>query len=123
MRGLAAGAAEQKFLPVAVAAAKLGLGVTELLDLVVTLFPGPEARSVKGKDLHGADVAVKGAANAPFCGQVFRTTIDHFAGRVDYVRVFAGTLRPRHRAGEPAHPHRGARRPTSTGPTGRRTPR
>jgi elongation factor G len=27
-------------------------------------------------------------------GQVFKTTIDHFTGRVDYVRILSGTLRP-----------------------------
>ncbi len=93
-RGLAAGAAKQKFLPIACVAAKPGMGIREVLDLAVKLFPGPEARVVKGKDLSGKEVERRGDAGAPFCGQVFRTTIDHFAGRVDYVRVFSGTLKP-----------------------------
>ncbi len=93
-RGVALGVAEQKFLPVAVAAPKLGVGVKELLDLVEKLLPGPESRTVAAADVHGADQLVEGRGDAPFVGQVFRTTIDHFAGRVDYVRIFAGTLRP-----------------------------
>ncbi|HET8723466.1 MAG TPA: elongation factor G [Anaeromyxobacteraceae bacterium] len=93
-RGIAAGAAQQKFLPVAVAAAKPGIGVRELLDLVVRLLPSPEARVVKGVDLHGSPVERRADAAAPFCAQVFRTTIDHFAGRVDYLRVLSGTLQP-----------------------------
>jgi elongation factor G len=93
-RGLAAGAAGQKFLPVAVACAKGGIGVRELLDLAVRLFPGPERREVQGKDLGGKDVSRPATAGAPFAGQVFKTTIDHFAGRIDYVRVFSGTLGP-----------------------------
>jgi elongation factor G len=76
-RGLAAGARARKFMPVAVAAAKGGLGVRQLLDLAVLIFPSPA-----------------GDANAPFCGQVFKTTIDHFTGRVDYLRIVSGTLRP-----------------------------
>jgi elongation factor G len=92
--GLAKGAAAQKFLPVAVAAPKLGLGVRELLDLVVKLLPAPEGRAVKAKKASGEEVELAGTPQAPFLGQVFRTTIDHFAGRVDYVRIFAGTLRP-----------------------------
>ena len=93
-RGLAAGALAQRFLPVAVAAAKPGLGVRELLDLAVRVFPGPETHPVKGKDLGGHPVERRGDPGAPFCGQVFKTTIDHFTGRVDYVRIFSGTLRP-----------------------------
>ena len=76
-RGLAAGARARKFLPVALAAAQRGLGVRQLLDLAVLIFPSPA-----------------GDANAPFCGQVFKTTIDHFTGRVDYLRIVSGTLRP-----------------------------
>jgi len=94
VRGLAIGAAQQKFLPVVVAAPKPGIGVRELLDLVVKLFPGPESRKLEAKNLHGDPVTIAAAPQAPFVGQVFRTTIDHFAGRVDYVRIFAGTLRP-----------------------------
>ncbi len=92
-RGIAAGAAAQKLLPVACACAKSTIGVRELLELVVTLFPGPEARAMKGKDLSGAEVSRRPEPAAPFAGQVFKTTIDHFAGRIDFVRVFSGTLR------------------------------
>ncbi len=93
-RGLASGAAQRKFLPFACVAPKPGIGVRELLDLVVKLLPGPEGRVVSGKDLSGREVERRGDASAPFAGQVFRTTIDHFAGRIDYVRIFSGTLRP-----------------------------
>jgi elongation factor G len=94
VRGIAAGAAAQKLLPVAVACAKSGIGVRELLDLAVQIFPGPERREVKGTDLGGRETLRNAAPDAPFSGQVFKTTIDHFAGRIDYVRVFSGTLRP-----------------------------
>jgi elongation factor G len=94
VRGLAAGAAAQKFLPVAVACAKSGVGVRELLDLAVRVLPGPEKRPVKGRDLAGKETVRDAAPAAPFCAQVFKTTIDHFTGRIDYVRVFSGTLRP-----------------------------
>jgi len=94
VRGIAAGAAAQKFLPVAIACAKGGVGVREVLELAVQIFPGPEKREVKGKDLHGRETLRNAAPDAPLCGQVFKTTIDHFAGRIDYVRVFSGTLKP-----------------------------
>ncbi len=94
LEGLAKGAAGQKFLPVAFACGKGGIGVRELLDLAVRIFPGPETREVKGKDLGGKDTERKAAPGAPFSAQVFKTTIDHFAGRIDYARIFSGTLRP-----------------------------
>ena len=47
--GLGKGVAAQKFLPVVVAVPKLGVGVKELLDLVVKLLPPPESRQVKGR--------------------------------------------------------------------------
>ena len=93
-RGIAAGAAAQRFLPVAIACAKAGVGVRELLELAVQIFPGPEKREVKGKDLGGRETLRNAAPDAPFSGQVFKTTIDHFAGRIDYVRVFSGVLKP-----------------------------
>jgi elongation factor G len=94
VRGVSAGAAAQKFLPVAVACAKGGVGIRELLELAVQVFPGPEKREVKGKDLGGRETLRNAAPDAPFAAQVFKTTIDHFAGRIDYLRVFSGTLKP-----------------------------
>jgi elongation factor G len=93
-RGLAAGAAAQRFLPVAVACSKGGVGVREMLDLAVQVFPGPEKRVVAGTDLAGHESLRNAAPDAPFAAQVFKTTIDHFAGRIDYLRVFSGTLKP-----------------------------
>jgi len=93
-RGLAAGSARQKFLPVACVAAKLGMGVREVLDLVVRLLPDPSARVIQGTDPAGKAIERRGDPGAPFCCQVFRTTIDHFTGRIDYARIFSGTLRP-----------------------------
>jgi len=93
-RGVAAGAAAQKFLPIAVCCAKAGVGVRELLDLAVQVFPGPEKREVIGKDLAGKETVRNPAPEAPFAAQVFKTTIDHFAGRIDYARVFSGILKP-----------------------------
>ena len=92
-RGVAAGAAAQKFLPVAVASAKGGVGIRELLDLAFLIFPGPERQLVKGKDLAGKETVRNAAPDAPFAAQVFKTTIDHFAGRIDFARVFCGTLK------------------------------
>ncbi|HET7755095.1 MAG TPA: elongation factor G [Anaeromyxobacteraceae bacterium] len=94
LHGVALGAANQKFLPLLVVAAKPGVGVREVLDAIERIIPGPEAREVVGKDLGGKETVRKAAPGAPLCAQVFKTTIDHFAGRVDYARVFSGTLRP-----------------------------
>jgi elongation factor G len=91
LKGVAAGAAAQKFLPVACACSKGGVGVRELLDLAVAVLPAPGP--LQGKDLHGTEVTRPADEAAPFSGQVFKTTIDHFAGRIDYVRVFSGTLK------------------------------
>ena len=93
-RGIAAGIERQRFLPLVLVAPKPGIGVRELLDAVEQLLPGPEKRQVKGLDLHGAETTRRPDVKAPFCGQVFKTTIDHFAGRIDYVRVLSGTLEP-----------------------------
>jgi elongation factor G len=94
VRGLAAGAAAQRFLPIAVACSKGGVGIREMLDLAVQVFPGPEQRQVLGADLGGRETLRNAAPDAPFAAQVFKTTIDHFAGRIDYLRVFSGTLKP-----------------------------
>jgi elongation factor G len=80
-------------LPVATAS---GVGIVELLELLVGGFPAPTDRPlppVTTPDGHpreplGCDPA------GPLVAQVVRTTTDPTAGRLSLLRVFSGILRP-----------------------------
>lgn len=93
-RGLALGAASQKFIPVACGAARLGVGLRELLDTAVRVLPGPETRRMVGKDPHGKEASRDASPKAPMCGQVFRTSVDPFTGRISFLRIFSGKVTP-----------------------------
>ncbi|TFB84136.1 elongation factor G-like protein EF-G2 [Cryobacterium algoricola] len=87
--------ARGSFLPVLATSAETGVGVTELLEVVTGAFPSPVERglpSVTARD--GQPVGPLACDPAgPLVGEVVRTTIDSFLGRVCLVRVFSGTIR------------------------------
>ena len=96
-------------LPVAPLA---GVGLAELLDLLVQGFPSPlehPCPPVTRPD--GSPAApVSCDPDGPLVAEVVKTTSDPYVGRVSYVRVFSGTLRPDtqvhvsgHGAGGPWH--------------------
>jgi elongation factor G len=84
------------FHPVLCAAPLSGVGVPELLDLLVAAFPCPME--------HGCPTVTRpdGAPappltcdpDGPLVAEVVKTTTDPYLGRVSLVRVFSGTLRP-----------------------------
>jgi elongation factor G len=84
------------FYPVVCVAPLTGLGVTELLDLLVSAFPSPLERpcpAVARPD--GAPAGGVGCDPAgPLVAEVVKTTTDPYLGRISLVRVFSGTLRP-----------------------------
>ena len=84
------------FHPVLCVAPVTGLGVTELLDLLVSAFPSPRERpcpQVARPD--GTPVGAVGCDPAgPLVAEVVKTTTDPYLGRISLVRVFSGTLRP-----------------------------
>jgi elongation factor G len=84
------------FHPVLCTAPLTGLGVAELLDLLVSAFPSPLERpcpQVARPD--GAPVGAVGCDPAgPLVAEVVKTTTDPYLGRISLVRVFSGTLRP-----------------------------
>ncbi|SDX59660.1 translation elongation factor 2 (EF-2/EF-G) [Modestobacter sp. DSM 44400] len=82
--------------PVLFSAPLSGLGVREVLDLVVTAFPSPLERPCPVvTDLGGRPVAAVGCDPAgPLVAEVVKTTTDPYLGRISLVRVFSGTLRP-----------------------------
>ena len=83
------------FYPVLVTSAETGVGVAELLEMLIRAFPSPLERALPTvTDLAGTPAQPLTCDPAgPLVGEVVRTTIDSFLGRVCLVRVFSGTLR------------------------------
>ncbi|MGE0227219.1 MAG: elongation factor G [Dehalococcoidia bacterium] len=77
-------------IPVFAVAGTSALGVTTVLDAAARLFPSPVSREHRLDD--GGTVTTDAAG--PLVVHVFKTTADPFVGRLTYMRVLAGTLRP-----------------------------
>lgn len=77
-------------VPIFCGSAVKEIGMRQLLASVVALLPSPLERAA----LPVAEGELELAVDAPFCGFVFKVTVDPFAGHLAYVRVVAGTLKP-----------------------------
>jgi elongation factor G len=89
IHGLEVGVAAGKVYPILVGSAATGVGVAGLLDRIIGAVPSP-AEKVKEWD----GVSVKTDTSAPFSAFVFKTTADPYVGRINYLRVMTGSLRP-----------------------------
>ncbi|HEX5471450.1 MAG TPA: GTP-binding protein, partial [Lacipirellulaceae bacterium] len=78
--------------PIVCVSTKMGIGLDELLAILVqaSLPPTAVVRTAK-KD--GDEVTLKCEPSAPLAAQVFKTRIDPFVQRLSYIRVFSGTLK------------------------------
>lgn len=81
-----------------------GVGTAEVLEVLRRGFPSPAEHAVPVvTDLEGKPVkGLRCDPDGPLVGEVVRTTVDPFLGRVCLVRLFSGTLReetPVHVAG------------------------
>jgi elongation factor G len=84
------------FHPVLCVAPLTGVGVPELLDLLVAAFPCPKEHGcppVTRPD-GGPVPPIECDPDGPLVAEVVKTTTDPYLGRVSLVRVFSGTLRP-----------------------------
>jgi len=88
--------AKGTLVPVFCCAAEKRTGVPELLDGVAELFPSPVEGLQRACTKAGTDVAVERAATegAPFTAQVFKALYDPYVGKLAFLRVFSGTLKP-----------------------------
>ena len=84
------------FHPALAVAPLAGVGVQELLDLLVLGFPSPLEHPLPAVTRpDGSPVAPLACdPEGPLAAEVVKTTTDPYLGRVSYVRVFSGTLRP-----------------------------
>jgi elongation factor G len=88
--------ARGSFHPVIPVCSTTGVGVTELLEVLIGGFPSPLEHplpAVTDPDGH-AHPALTANPDGPLAAEVVRTAVDSYVGRVSLVRVFSGTLRP-----------------------------
>ena len=84
------------FHPVLCVAPLTGVGVPELLDLLVSAFPCPMEHGCPRVTRPDGSAAppLTCDPDGPLVAEVVKTTTDPYLGRVSLVRVFSGTLRP-----------------------------
>ena len=96
LRGLRKAIQNQEVVPVFCVSSTQNVGVKQLLDWIVELFPSPlergpvtltDSKTEEEKEFDGAS---DGATTAGF---VLKTLADPFAGRINLIKVFSGTLK------------------------------
>ena len=89
---LAQGFKEAKVFPVFVGSALKNIGVKKFLNSVVEFFPAPDSKVYSGINPK-TDELVERKVSEPFSGQIFKTMVDPFVGRMSYVRVISGDMK------------------------------
>ncbi|HET6503712.1 MAG TPA: elongation factor G-like protein EF-G2, partial [Amycolatopsis sp.] len=84
------------FHPVIPVSATTGLGLAELLEGIVRAFPSPLEHPLPPiSSLDGSQrIELRADPGGPLAGEVVRTAVDSYVGRVSLVRVFSGTIKP-----------------------------
>ncbi len=91
--GLLVGIENGRVIPVLVGSALSGIGVATLLDRIIGELPSPVDLP---KVIPTPDGPVEAPAcdpNGPFAAFVFKSTADPFVGKINFFRVFSGTLK------------------------------
>ncbi len=80
--------------PILCGSALRGIGIKELLNMIVNYLPSPADRPAASavKSESSDRIVVEMNPNAPFSGLVFKTLSDPFLGQISIFKVFSGRL-------------------------------
>ncbi|HSW35602.1 MAG TPA: elongation factor G, partial [Candidatus Limnocylindrales bacterium] len=95
-RGLRLGVLKGKIIPVLCCAATKNYGSQLLLDLLKRYMPSPlDQEEIPGR-LPGSETVVtrKPGSKEPLSAFVFKTLADPYVGRINFFRVYSGTMKP-----------------------------
>lgn len=86
---------QNKFVPVLCGASLRNKGVQFLLDAVCDYLPSPiDLPPVKGTNPNtGEFEEISSSDKAPFCALCFKVTSDPYVGKLNYLRVYSGSLK------------------------------
>ncbi len=68
-------------------------GVCLILDAIQEYIPAPVAEVV-GSDPNGGEVRLAADPKGPAAALIFKTSSDPYVGKISYMRVYSGTVRP-----------------------------
>ncbi len=85
--------AQGSLVPMVCVSGKTGVGLPELIDALALCALPPDAIVRKAKNAAGEEVEVKADPAGPLVAQVFKTRIDPFVQKLNFIRVFSGTLK------------------------------
>ena len=81
--------------PVIATSAESLAGIDMLLKEISLLLPSPlEVAKPVAEDKNGDPVEINCSVSDPLAAFVFRTTVDPFVGKMSYIKVYAGVLKP-----------------------------
>ena len=80
-------------IPILCVSGKTGVGLPELMDTLAVCVPTPELIARTAANAAGEQVALQADASAPLVAQVFKTRIDPFVQKINFIRVYSGTLK------------------------------
>jgi len=86
---------QNKFVPVLCGAAFKNRGIQPLLDAICDYLPSPQdLPPIKGRNPEtGEFEEITASDKAPFCALCFKVTTDPYVGKINYIRVYSGTLK------------------------------
>jgi len=85
--------AQGSLIPMVCVSGKTGVGLPELIDALGLCALPPDAIVRTAKNAAGEEVEVKADPAGPLVAQVFKTRIDPFVQKLNFIRVFSGTLK------------------------------
>ena len=94
IHGIRKGIFSINVIPVMAGSALQNKGVINLMNEIVKYMPeAAERQELPATDLKkDAVIGIKCEEDAPFCAQVFKTAVDPFVGKLNYLRVCRGEL-------------------------------
>jgi elongation factor G len=91
--GLRGGIKECTFVPAVCCSATKLVGISTLIDAISDFLPSPlDSNEVSGHKPDSEDEVTITPDGTSLCAQIYKSTIDPFAGKLAYVRIYSGIL-------------------------------
>ncbi len=82
-----------QFVPVLVTASTAGLGIEPLLEMIIDLLPSPANAPPTIAQGASGEQSLPASDTGQLAVYVWKTTADPFVGKLNYMRIYSGTLR------------------------------